>query len=100
MKKKTMRLKKRTNKKNKEKEEKKKEEGEGNMEREIAKKGRKEVKEQVLKEKGKKVSITHRNLEKYLGVKRFRYGRVEENDQVGQVTGLAWTVLGGELLTI
>ena len=44
--------------------------------------------------------MTPRNLEKYLGVKRFRYGLAEENDQVGQVTGLAWTEVGGELLTI
>ena len=41
-----------------------------------------------------------KNLPKYLGVRRFRYGRAEENDQVGQVTGLAWTEVGGELLTI
>jgi ATP-dependent Lon protease len=71
-----------------------------NLEREISKICRKVVKELTLHEKGKKVSITPRNLEKYLGVKRFRYGRAEENDQVGQVTGLAWTEVGGELLTI
>ncbi|MBT8121546.1 MAG: endopeptidase La [Gammaproteobacteria bacterium] len=71
-----------------------------NLEREISKICRKVVKELVLHEKGKKVSISPRNLEKYLGVKRFRYGRAEENDQVGQVTGLAWTEVGGELLTI
>jgi len=46
------------------------------------------------------ISVTPRNIEKYLGVKRFRYGRAEESDQVGQVTGLAWTEVGGELLTI
>ena len=45
-------------------------------------------------------SVTPKNLAKYLGVKRFRYGRAEESDQVGQVTGLAWTEVGGELLTI
>ena len=44
--------------------------------------------------------ITPRNLHKYLGVRRFRYGSAEEKDQVGQVTGLAWTEVGGELLTI
>ncbi|MGB5261358.1 MAG: endopeptidase La, partial [Gammaproteobacteria bacterium] len=71
-----------------------------NLEREISKICRKVVKELVLHEKGKKISVTPRNLEKYLGVKRFRYGRAEENDQVGQVTGLAWTEAGGELLTI
>ncbi len=71
-----------------------------NLEREISKICRKVVKELVLHEKGKKISVTPRNLEKYLGVRRFRYGRAEENDQVGQVTGLAWTEVGGELLTI
>jgi ATP-dependent Lon protease len=71
-----------------------------NLEREISKICRKVVKELVLRSKGKKVSVTPRNLEKYLGVKRFRYGRAEEYDQVGQVTGLAWTEVGGELLTI
>ena len=71
-----------------------------NLEREISKICRKVVKELVLHEKGKKLSITPRNIEKYLGVKRFRYGRAEEYDQVGQVTGLAWTEVGGELLTI
>ena len=71
-----------------------------NLEREISKICRKVVKELVMHEKGKKITITPRNIEKYLGVKRFRYGRAEENDQVGQVTGLAWTEVGGELLTI
>jgi len=71
-----------------------------NLEREISKICRKVVKELVLHKKGKKISVTPRNLEKYLGVKRFRYGRAEENDQVGQVTGLAWTEVGGELLTL
>src|SRR5690606_31658955 len=46
------------------------------------------------------ITITPTNLSKYLGVRRFRYGRAEEQDQVGQVTGLAWTEVGGELLTI
>jgi len=44
--------------------------------------------------------VSPRNLEKYLGVRRYRYGRAEESDRVGQVTGLAWTEVGGELLTI
>jgi ATP-dependent Lon protease len=71
-----------------------------NLEREISKICRKVVKQLVLRDKGNKVTVTPRNLEKYLGVKRFRYGRAEEYDQVGQVTGLAWTEVGGELLTI
>ena len=72
-----------------------------NLEREIAKICRKVVKELVLKAKTKKVvAITARNMEKYLGVQRFRYGRAEEQDRVGQVTGLAWTEVGGDLLTI
>ena len=73
-----------------------------NLEREIAKVCRKVVKDILLKKGGKpkQVSVTARNLDKYLGVRRFRYGRAEEVDQVGQVTGLAWTEVGGELLTI
>ena len=73
-----------------------------NLEREIAKVCRKVVKDILLKKGGKpkQVSVTSRNLDKYLGVRRFRYGRAEEVDQVGQVTGLAWTEVGGELLTI
>jgi ATP-dependent Lon protease len=71
-----------------------------NLEREISKICRKVVKEILLKSPDKKISVTPRNLEKYLGVKRFRFGLAEENDQVGQVTGLAWTEVGGELLTI
>ena len=71
-----------------------------NLEREISKICRKVVKELLLDKAGDKVAVTPRNLEKYLGVKRFRYGRAEEYDQIGQVTGLAWTEVGGELLTI
>ncbi|MBI5462415.1 MAG: endopeptidase La [Gammaproteobacteria bacterium] len=71
-----------------------------NLEREIAKICRKVVKELLLKKDDRKVSVTPKNLDKYLGVRRFRYGRAEERDQVGQVTGLAWTEVGGELLTI
>ena len=70
------------------------------LEREIAKICRKVVKQMVLNPKSKSTSVTARNLEKFLGVKRFRYGVAEENDQVGQVNGLAWTEVGGELLTI
>jgi ATP-dependent Lon protease len=71
-----------------------------NLERESAKICRKVVKEVLLKPTKKKVVIKSRDLEKYLGVKRFRYGRAEEHDAIGQVTGLAWTEVGGELLTI
>ncbi len=70
------------------------------IEREIAKIARKVVKEILLDKKVKKVSVTSRNIEKYLGVKRFRYGSVEQENQIGQVTGLAWTEVGGEILTI
>ncbi len=71
-----------------------------NLEREIAKICRKVVKSLLLKPRSKAMHITPRGLDKYLGVRRFRYGRAEEKDQVGQVTGLAWTEVGGELLTI
>jgi ATP-dependent Lon protease len=71
-----------------------------NLEREISKICRKVVKELILKERDQKISVTPRNIDKYLGVKRYRYGLAEEHDQVGQVTGLAWTEVGGELLTI
>ncbi|QXP84680.1 endopeptidase La [Methylococcus sp. Mc7] len=70
------------------------------LEREIAKICRKVVKNLLLKPSHKKVSVTPRNLDDYLGVQRFRFGRAEESDQIGQVTGLAWTEVGGELLTI
>jgi ATP-dependent Lon protease len=71
-----------------------------NLEREISKICRKVVKEILLKPREAQVKITGRNIEKYLGVKRYRYGLAEERDQVGQVTGLAWTEVGGDLLTI
>ncbi len=70
-----------------------------NLEREIANVARKAVKEIVTK-KVKKVAITRKNLEKYAGVKRFRFGETEAEDMVGVVTGLAWTEVGGEILTI
>ncbi|MBT3348051.1 MAG: endopeptidase La [Thiotrichales bacterium] len=76
------------------------ESGVRNLEREISKIMRKVVKELVLKKRKGKITVSIRNLEKYLGVKKFRYGLAEEKDQVGQVTGLAWTEVGGELLTI
>jgi ATP-dependent Lon protease len=70
-----------------------------NMEREIANLARKAVKEIVTK-KTKKVAITRKNLEKYSGVRKFRYGETEAEDMVGVVSGLAWTEVGGEILTI
>jgi len=71
-----------------------------NLEREISKISRKIVKDLLLKPRDKQVKVLPRSLENYLGVRRFRYGKAEEKDQVGQVTGLAWTEVGGELLTI
>ncbi len=71
-----------------------------NLEREISKICRKVVKSIVLGEKGQKIHVTPENIDDYLGVRKFRYGLADENDQVGQVTGLAWTEVGGELLTI
>jgi len=71
-----------------------------NVDREIAKISRKVVKEKTLRPAQRRVHITPRNLEKYLGVKRFRYGRAEEENRIGHVTGLAWTEVGGDLLTI
>ncbi len=70
------------------------------MEREISKICRKAVKNLLLKTGKEKISVTTRNLDKFLGVRRFSYGIAEEESQVGQVTGLAWTEVGGELLTI
>jgi ATP-dependent Lon protease len=69
------------------------------LERELMKLGRKAVTE-ILKTKKKSVKITSDNLADYLGVERFRFGMAETDDQVGVVTGLAWTEVGGELLTI
>jgi ATP-dependent Lon protease len=71
-----------------------------NLEREISKICRKIVKAVLLKPIDKQVSVTPVSLEKYLGVKKFRYGLAEEKDEIGQVTGLAWTEVGGELLKI
>ena len=71
-----------------------------NLEREIAKICRKVVKEVLLKPRNTAVQVSSKVLEKYLGVKRFRYGEADDYDQVGQVTGLAWTEVGGELLRI
>ena len=76
------------------------ESGVRNLEREISKICRKVVKSLLLKPRNSRVTVTPKSMEKFLGVRRFRYGIAEENDQVGQVTGLAWTEVGGELLTI
>ncbi|MBI2312141.1 MAG: endopeptidase La [Betaproteobacteria bacterium] len=71
------------------------------LEREISKICRKVVKTMVLKKNGEqKVPVTARNLDKFLGVRRYTFGMAEKTNQVGQVTGLAWTEVGGELLTI
>ncbi len=70
------------------------------LEREISKICRKVVKDLLLKPSKSKTVVMSENLDKYLGVRRFNYGLAEEQDQVGQVTGLAWTEVGGELLTI
>jgi ATP-dependent Lon protease len=73
-----------------------------NLEREISKIFRKVAKELLLGKAGEagKIGVTTENLDKYLGVRRYRYGLAEEANQIGQVTGLAWTEVGGELLTI
>ncbi len=70
------------------------------LEREIAKICRKVVKKNATVDKSKKISIKPSNLEDYCGVRKFDFGEAEENDRIGQVTGLAWTQVGGELLTI
>jgi ATP-dependent Lon protease len=70
-----------------------------NLEREIANLTRKAIKD-ILMKKTERVAVTRRNLEKYAGVRRFRFGEVESEDLVGITTGLAWTEVGGELLTI
>ena len=70
-----------------------------NLEREIANLARKAVKEIVAGDR-KQVKLTRRSLEKYAGVRKFRYGEAELEDMVGATTGLAWTEVGGELLTI
>ena len=71
-----------------------------NLDREIANICRKIVKRILLKPSEKKVTVTSKKLESLLGVKHYRYGMMEEENRIGQVTGLAWTEVGGELLTI
>jgi ATP-dependent Lon protease len=70
-----------------------------NLEREIANLTRKAIKD-ILMKKSTRIAVTRRNLEKYAGVRRFRFGEAESEDLVGVTTGLAWTEVGGELLTI
>ena len=70
------------------------------LEREISKICRKSVKQLLLKPTDAPIQVNAKNLDKFLGVKRFRYGKAEEANRIGQVTGLAWTEVGGELLTI
>ncbi|MGH8743010.1 MAG: endopeptidase La, partial [Burkholderiales bacterium] len=70
------------------------------LEREMSKICRKVVKTMLLRKDQGKIAVTAKNLGKYLGVRRYTYGMAEKNNQVGQVTGLAWTEVGGELLTI
>ncbi len=70
------------------------------LDRELSKICRKVVKALLLKGRDSKVTVNARNLDKYLGVRRYSYGIAEKLNQVGQVTGLAWTEVGGELLTI
>jgi len=69
------------------------------LERELAKVARKSLR-QILEKKVEKVELTAENLGEFLGVRKYRYGMGEEEDQIGAVTGLAWTEVGGELLTI
>jgi ATP-dependent Lon protease len=70
------------------------------LEREISKVCRKVVKEHQLSNSQEPVQVEGEGIEQYLGVRKYSFGRAEEQDQVGQVTGLAWTSVGGELLTI
>jgi ATP-dependent Lon protease len=70
------------------------------LEREVSKICRKVVKSIVLKPRASKLVVNGKNLDKYLGVRRFNFGMAEKQNQIGQVTGLAWTEVGGELLTI
>src|SRR5262249_60618251 len=70
-----------------------------NLERELSTIVRKAVKELMISKK-KSVKVTEKTLEEFLGVPKFRFGEIDDDDQVGIVTGLAWTDVGGELLTI
>lgn len=71
-----------------------------NLDRDIANICRKVVKKIITKKNLKKVTVTRKSVERYLGIQKFMYGVAEQHDLIGQVTGLAWTQVGGELLTI
>ena len=70
------------------------------LERDLSKICRKVVKSLVMRQRKNKIIVNARNLDKYLGVRRYSFGMAEKENQVGQVTGLAWTEVGGELLTV
>jgi ATP-dependent Lon protease len=71
------------------------------LDRELAKISRKVVKSILTRKKeGSHITVNHKNLDKYLGVRKYTYGIAEKENQIGQVTGLAWTEVGGELLTV
>jgi len=70
------------------------------LEREISKICRKVVKSLVMKARKNRIVVNAKNLDKFLGVRRYSFGMAEKDNQIGQVTGLAWTEVGGELLTI
>ena len=70
------------------------------LERDFSKICRKVVKALIMQKRQRKTAVSAKNLEAYLGVRRYSYGIAEKNNQIGQVTGLAWTEVGGELLTI
>ncbi|WP_041643585.1 endopeptidase La [Azoarcus olearius] len=70
------------------------------LEREISKICRKVVKSLVLRSRASKIVVNAKNLDKYLGVRKYSFGVAEKANQIGQVTGLAWTEVGGELLTV
>ncbi|REG86492.1 endopeptidase La [Marinomonas pollencensis] len=77
-----------------------KEAGVRGLERELSKICRRVIKQQTLSKSTEAVSVTSDNLEDFSGIRKFSYGKAEEKNQIGQVTGLAWTSVGGELLTI
>ncbi|WP_334190088.1 endopeptidase La [Noviherbaspirillum sp.] len=70
------------------------------LEREVSKICRKVVKMLLLKKQERKITVTSKNLDKFLGIRRFDFGMAEKENQIGQVVGLAWTEVGGDLLTI